>query len=80
MILLARVWRFLGESWQSVRRARLFYGAVTLAFVGLAVVAAVIGNAAVAVVAGIVALGTAGLTIVAPKLAEATARREERMR
>jgi hypothetical protein len=80
MILLARFWRFWGESWQSVRQARLLYGAVTLAFVGLTVVAALKGDAAVAAVAGIVALSTAGLTIVAPRLAEATARREGRMR
>ena len=78
MILLARFWRFWAESWSSVRRARLLYGVVTLAFAGLTVVAAVIGNAAVAAVAGIVAVGTAGLTIVAPRLAEATRRREER--
>jgi len=74
MILLGRFWRFLGERWSSARRARLLYGVVTLAFAGLMVVAAVIGDAAVAAVAGIFALGTAGLTIVAPRLADATKR------
>lgn len=79
MILLTRLWRFWADSWSSARDARLLYAAVTIAFAGLMVAAAVMGEATVAVIAGLVALATAGLTAIAPRLAGRTPRREERM-
>jgi hypothetical protein len=74
MILLARLWRLWTESWSSPRRARATYVVATLAFAGLAIAAAVTREPAVAAVAGVVALATAGLAILAPRLAEATKR------
>jgi hypothetical protein len=80
MILLARVWRSWIDSWSSPGRARFTYAGVTLAFVALAVVAAVMREPAVAAVAGVVAVATAGIAIIAPRLAEGPGQQEERIR
>jgi hypothetical protein len=73
MFLLSQLLRFLNESWSaSGGRARLVYLAMTLAFAGLAVAAAVLGDAAVAAVAAVVAIVTFALTLVAPRLARIT--------
>ncbi len=63
--------RRLARSWRSVTRARLLYIIMASAFCGLAVVAAVRGNAGVASVAAIVATVTLGLTVIAPRLSGA---------
>lgn len=68
-MLLTNIWRWWTESWRSGGRARLLYVAMAVAFAGLAVVAAMNGDAAVATLAGLVALGTVGLAVIAPRLA-----------
>ncbi len=64
--------RRLTQSWRSATRARLLYIVMASAFCGLAVVAAVKGNAGVALVAAIVAIVTLGLVVIAPRLSAAT--------
>lgn len=49
-------------------RGRLFYIAIAVAFLALAGLAAVMGNAAVAVIAAIVAVVTIGVAALAPRL------------
>ena len=62
MFLLSRLLRFLNDSWRTPARARFLYLAMTLAFTGLAIVAAALGEAAVAAVAAVVAPRLARLT------------------
>ena len=63
--------RRVTAGWRSATRARLLYLVMTSAFCGLAVVAAVRGNAGVASVAAIVAIVTLGLAVIAPRLSAA---------
>ncbi len=72
MIFLAHIWRWWSESWQAPRRARWLYGAMTLAFGGLALAAALAGEPAVAAVAGVAAAVTAAFAALAPRLARLT--------
>jgi len=72
--MLRGLWRFWTESWSAPRRARWLYIAMTAAFGGLAIAGAVMGEAAVAAIAGIVAVATASLAVLAPRLAEWTKR------
>ena len=74
MIPLTRLWRFWTESWHAPKRARWSYIVVAVAFAGLMIAAIVMGEAAVAAIAGVVALATAGLAFVAPRLAQWTRR------
>ncbi len=63
--------RRLAGSWRATTRARLLYIVMASAFCGLAVVAAVKGNAGIASVAAIVAVITLGLAVIAPRLSAA---------
>jgi len=72
MLLRLRGW--WTNSWRRPRLARSLYLAMALGFAGVAVVAGVVGDVAVGVVAGVLALLTAGLALVLPRLAEATQR------
>jgi hypothetical protein len=65
-------WRWWTDSWRAPRRARLTYGAMSLAFAGLAVAGAVRGDPVVAAVGGAVAVAVAVLAIVVPRLAHWT--------
>ncbi len=72
MTVLTTLWRWWIESWRAPRRARWLYIAMTAGFAGLAIAGAVVGNSAVAAMAGVVALATAGLAVLTPRLAEWT--------
>ncbi len=69
MFALARLWRWWTESWRSARQARLLYIVMGLGFGALAVVAALAGDFAVAALAGVAALFTLALALLAPWLA-----------
>ncbi|MGB2694419.1 MAG: hypothetical protein WBD55_04430 [Dehalococcoidia bacterium] len=75
--MLGAAWRWWSESWRSPRRARLTYIGMTVAFAALAVVAVVRGEVLAAVLAGIVALVTIALAVLAPRLARRTYPRDD---
>ena len=68
MFALSRLWRWWTESWRSARRARWLYIVMGLGFGALAVVAALAGDFAVAALAGVAALFTLALAMLAPLL------------
>jgi succinate-acetate transporter protein len=74
-VILSRLW---ARTWRAPRRARLLYATMTLAFGALAGAGAVSGDVAVATIAGLVALATAALAFLAPRLATLTGNRSER--
>ncbi len=65
---LAVLWGWWTESWRSARQARLLYIVMGLGFGALAVVAALAGDFAVAALAGVAALFTLTLALLAPWL------------
>ena len=65
---LAVLWGWWTESWRSARQARLLYIVMGLGFGALAVVAALAGDFAVAALAGVAALFTLALALLAPWL------------
>ena len=69
MRLVATLWRWWTDGWRTPRRARLTYLVMTIGFAGLAVAALVLGRGAAAGVAGVVAVLTAALAVIAPRLA-----------
>jgi len=74
MHLLSSVWGWWTNSWRRPGLARWLYLLMAAAFAGVAVLAGVVGDVAVGAVAGVLALLTAGLALVVPRLAEATQR------
>ncbi len=74
MILL--IHRLTG-GWRFATRTRLLYVVVAAAFFGLAVIAAVNGNAAVTVLAVVAAIFTLGIAVIASRLSAATHSLEE---
>ncbi len=71
MIFLAHIWRFWTDSWSSPLRARLLYVAFALGFAGLAIGGSVKGDALVIALGAVLALATAALAVLAPRLAPA---------
>ena len=65
---LAVLWGWWTESWRSARQARLLYIVMGLGFGALAVVATLAGDYAVAALAGVAALFTLALALLAPWL------------
>ena len=65
---LSVLWRWWTESWRSARQARLLYIVMGLGFGVLAVVAALAGDFAVAALAGVAALFTLAMALLAPWL------------
>ncbi len=65
---LSVFWRWWAESWRSARQARLLYIVMGLGFGALAVVAALAGDFAVAALAGVAALFTLAMALLAPWL------------
>ena len=65
---MAGLWRWWMESWRSARQSRLLYIVMGLGFGALAVVAALAGDFAVAALAGVAALFTLALALLAPWL------------
>ena len=72
MFLLARFWRWWSGNWKVPRRARWLYVAMTISFGGLALAAALTGDAAIAVLAGVAAIATIVLAALAPRLSRGT--------
>jgi hypothetical protein len=68
MIPLARLWRFVTESWSSPLRARLLYAAFALGFLGLAIGGAVKDDGLVIALGIALAVVTAALAVMAPRL------------
>jgi hypothetical protein len=66
------IFSWLSDVWRTPAKARALYIVMTAGFAGLAIVGGVTGDALVAVVASLFAVITAGLAIIAPRLAEWT--------
>jgi len=76
VIFLARIWRFLTDSWSSAKRARLLYLVFALGFLGLAIGGAVKGDGVVIALGIVFAIAPAALAVIAPKLSNLTRRDE----
>ena len=72
MFGLTRLLRWWTESWRTPGRARWSYVVMALAFSGLALIATAGGDAAIAALAGVAAIVTVGLAVIAPWLSRRT--------
>ena len=80
--MLRESWRSWTESWSAPggpRRTRWVYALMALGFGGLAIAAAVSGDAAVAALAGVASVATASLAALASRLARWTGARGRRI-
>ena len=68
MFNLGGLWRWWSGNWKVPGRARWLYLAMTISFGGLALAAALLGDAAVAALAGVAAIATVVLAALAPRL------------
>ena len=67
--MFGHLWRAWTNSWQSPRRARWLYLVLAAGFVALAIGGGIKGDALVTTLAAIAGAATAGLAVLAPKLA-----------